>query len=373
MARGGRKRSRPYTTASGDEDLEDNREQDEDTGQMAKRTRNTTIASYSHQRKNIGNGSNNDATEVAHLQQQVQLLQHRLKEAGSGRSDFSGDNDPESEEEPEFNPIQFTAASAITPMPTVTVPTPPQVNLDHINRRHNPAPTQTPRNAYMSSPMLDDESDDNSEGQVPQFPVLRGTVRRGTVPRQHEQIAQTPTPLSRATPAASVCPSSTTGTPYITPTPTAPLTSTPPVRQPNTAATCLLFSRNYVPSAGKPRASDYDSEGKAIILRAAAYYEAKIIGVGAFPDRAMQIGWANKAFKDGCRVAGKDYEPDDRVRTIIRNRGSRIRGDLLGPVKETVQVMYGFSLDTTKKAKRHNLQLYATLMDGMMFAYKARL
>ncbi|THU82451.1 hypothetical protein K435DRAFT_808275, partial [Dendrothele bispora CBS 962.96] len=126
---------------------------------------------------------------------------------------------------------------------------------------------------------------------------------------------------------------------------------------------------NYTPG-NKAKARDYDSEGQAIILRAAAYYEAKVIGVDCFPDRAMQIGWTNKAFQDACRTAGKNYECDMRVGKIIRGRGSRVQGEMLTYVRDALISIHDFSSDTSKKAKRQNQKLYDKLSDRMAFAYR---
>ncbi|KAJ3748466.1 hypothetical protein DFH05DRAFT_1472795 [Lentinula detonsa] len=131
----------------------------------------------------------------------------------------------------------------------------------------------------------------------------------------------------------------------------------------------LSFATDYKPG-GKAKADDYDSEGKAIILRADAYYEGKIIGVQGFPKSGMKIAWAKKAFQDACRAAEKQYQSDKRVEQLIYSRGSRVRGDMLRHVEEAVMIVFGFSKDSSKKTQNHNLKLYNDLSKNMAFAFK---
>ncbi|KAK7433565.1 hypothetical protein VKT23_020719 [Stygiomarasmius scandens] len=347
-----RGRKLPATAATGLDETEDELE-DEEQNEPPKCLRTANI-SRRRQTSSSGKHKKSNSVDVAFLQRQMQSIQEQLKgkvslfnehltlmmllEVSQGNGDKDEEHEPESDDDFNYNPISFTAASTITPMTAITPPTPPPVNLARVHRRKNLLTAQTPRHAYLATPL--DELDSDNEGTM-SSPSTQAPM---DMPRQ------------QLLPASTI--------------------SASPILQTNSNSygqysNCLVFAHNYVPGTAKPKAADYNAEGKAIILRAAAYYEAKIIGVGAFPDRATQIGWANKAFREACRVAGKDFEIDDRVSYILRCRGSRIRGELLSIVKEAVQLKYDLSGDETKRARQQNLRHYAILMDGMMFAYKA--
>ncbi|KAK7446347.1 hypothetical protein VKT23_014553 [Stygiomarasmius scandens] len=338
--------------------------EDEEYELPQKRRRRTQTAQSGDGRqrssaRNKNNHQESDAAKVIRLEQETQRLQQMLKGASKQTSHYEENDDEddggdaESENEPGTIGITFAPPSAITPLQTMPAPIPvPRLDLARVHRRNNPAPVpKIPRNAFLTAPSVDnsddsgaDQNDDTLSSLPLSIPHYRPQHRRSGSSSTHVSITSNHTSESSTVPMSPVTPTVHT--------------------KPR-----LRFSADYVPGK-KAKAGDYDSEGIAIILRAAAYYESKIIGAGCFPSRSVQIGWANKAFHDGCCVAEKEYEPDDRVRSIIRGRASRIRGEMYGLVYQAVLSTYGFKSDTTKKAIKHNIDLHFQLMDRMMFAYR---
>ncbi|KAF5365652.1 hypothetical protein D9758_003163 [Tetrapyrgos nigripes] len=274
----------------------------------------------------------------------------------------------ESEDEPGFtmagaddDTIRFAAVSTITPMRTITTSAPPHIDLTRIRRKNGKIVPITPRNAYMSVPSSgngsEHEEPNHSQEETTAANIITPTISRQAGPIQ---LFQT----NNASQQSSATVTDATDT-TVTTINNANSGSADSTGQRST----LSFSSDYKPG-GKPKAEDYDSEGKAILVRACAYYEAKVLGVKGFPDSSTQIGWARKAFRDACRVAEKDYECDKRIERLLKGRGSRIRGDMLRFVEEAVMSTFGFTKDTSKKAKRQNLELYDALSDDMRFAFK---
>ncbi|THU86075.1 hypothetical protein K435DRAFT_868637 [Dendrothele bispora CBS 962.96] len=294
----------------------------------------------------------NHVEKLARLEKQALALKQKLKvsqvnDKSSGEEEDGSDDDMAESEEETGHGACFIPSSMITAMPTVKGPAPPRIDFAQIHRRQNPATSKTPRNAFLSQTSGSASEDESLPTRIP-------IQRSSPIPMPPETSApapDSPPRLSRNMPSHQAPEAARiTGS------------SAPPAQ--------LSFSDNYRPG-GKPKASDYDSEGEAILLRAASYYESKIIGVQPFPSRSTQVGWANKAFLDACRVAKKNFECNERINTLIRSRGSRARGDTLSHVLAAVNTTYGFRSFTNKKDREHNLSLYNRLMEGdIAFAHK---
>ncbi|KAK7439160.1 hypothetical protein VKT23_017650 [Stygiomarasmius scandens] len=298
-----------------------------------------------------------DAAKLARLKKQTLLLQQKLY-AGSKTAQVQQDDrngDIESEEETrQTGQTSVHFGSSITPMQTITRQAPPHLDLACIHRRQKPVVEKTPRRAFLTVPS--DGISSESDGE------------------------HSPSMLTSSSPAPILIPTSGSNDPTpchnpvhnqsININPSAQIGSTPTaINNTNDELPPLPFVADYKPGKGRPKASDYDSIGEAIILRAAVYYESKIVGVNCFPKVATQTLWAQKGFNEACRLADKKFASSNRIISILRSRGSRIRGDILDAVRLAVISSYGFSSDTTKKARRHNLDLYNKLTYKMAFAF----
>jgi len=130
------------------------------------------------------------------------------------------------------------------------------------------------------------------------------------------------------------------------------------------------FAVGYV-SGGKAKAADYEDVVQALLLRAMHEYESRIVGVGPYPASATQGKWAKSCWKEACCVAVEDYGLTERMSKLIKSRGSRIRGELVGIVRNEVAACYGFNSDTSHaKVVRQNRKLYDTLIFDSTFTYK---
>ncbi|KAJ7574918.1 hypothetical protein C8J56DRAFT_463443 [Mycena floridula] len=123
---------------------------------------------------------------------------------------------------------------------------------------------------------------------------------------------------------------------------------------------------------GKPKAADYNDIGQALVLRSAREFEARILGSDSFPGRITQGKWAGKAFKNSCRASGENFTVTDRIKRVLKARGSRIHGDILLTVRPAIINSYGFSLDVDRKAQRENRALYKKLVSDNFFVYKTK-
>ncbi|KAG6822345.1 hypothetical protein H0H92_014210 [Tricholoma furcatifolium] len=103
-----------------------------------------------------------------------------------------------------------------------------------------------------------------------------------------------------------------------------------------------------------------------------------ICGKAPFPSLTLQIQWAAMVWKDSQdkrnqekgNVDAPHYELSDRVIRVIKNRGSRIRNELLDHVRTAVQSHFNFRVDrASHKAK--NEKIAEKLLKDKSFLYKA--
>ncbi|KAJ3857535.1 hypothetical protein EV368DRAFT_77600 [Lentinula lateritia] len=112
-------------------------------------------------------------------------------------------------------------------------------------------------------------------------------------------------------------------------------------------------------AGSRAKLDDYDGEGKAVILRAIRDFEARVMGKNFFPSDTTCARWAEDSFQAACAHLQVDYLSDKRVLTLIRGRGSHVRGDLIDKwVRVKVQTCFGFN---ENKGQRYNRKIYQSL------------
>ncbi|KAJ3803618.1 hypothetical protein F5876DRAFT_71302, partial [Lentinula aff. lateritia] len=120
----------------------------------------------------------------------------------------------------------------------------------------------------------------------------------------------------------------------------------------------LRMASNFQ-AGSRAKLDDYDGEGKAVILRAIRDFEARVMGKNFFPSDTTRARWAEDSFQAACAHLQVDYSSDKRVLTLIRGRGSRVRGDLIDKwVRVKVQTCFGFN---ENKGQRYNRKIYQSL------------
>ncbi|KAI4518988.1 hypothetical protein K525DRAFT_207171 [Schizophyllum commune Loenen D] len=118
------------------------------------------------------------------------------------------------------------------------------------------------------------------------------------------------------------------------------------------------------------KAGDLDGTSKQVILRTCREYEALILSVDAFPDSVKQRVWLQQCFAGACRSMGVNFVFDDRLRSMVVGRGSRIRGNMLKIVRGKVASEYKFRLSTRCIAVRKNLKKAENLKKDNGYLYQ---
>ena len=78
------------------------------------------------------------------------------------------------------------------------------------------------------------------------------------------------------------------------------------------------FSSTFISVAGqRPKASDYDDIGQALILRAAHDYEARVLTINAFPTTPLQDKWAQSCWRGALRVAKEDFAVTECIKRLV--------------------------------------------------------
>ncbi|KAF8159954.1 hypothetical protein B0H34DRAFT_705535 [Crassisporium funariophilum] len=127
-----------------------------------------------------------------------------------------------------------------------------------------------------------------------------------------------------------------------------------------------------------PTLTDFsDATVQALLLRAIREYEVLICSKGAFPSLAIRVQWAQTCWVNAQNDADKDeeksaprYDFTDRMLRLVKARGSRIRGDLLEPVRAQVMACYGFREGGKARDVRNNAKKAASLVEANSFHYK---
>ncbi|KAF8157856.1 hypothetical protein B0H34DRAFT_432557 [Crassisporium funariophilum] len=127
-----------------------------------------------------------------------------------------------------------------------------------------------------------------------------------------------------------------------------------------------------------PTLSDFtDVNVQALLLRAMHEYEAVVCTKGAFPGLSLRVQWAGTCWVNAQNDASGDddgstprYEFTDRMLRLMQRRGSRVRGDLLDPVREQIMSGYGFREGGKARDVQKNARTVSSLLIGRSFHYK---
>ncbi|KAF8197078.1 hypothetical protein BJ912DRAFT_831302, partial [Pholiota molesta] len=125
----------------------------------------------------------------------------------------------------------------------------------------------------------------------------------------------------------------------------------------------------------KPKAADYEDVVQALIIRAAFEYEALVSTKNSFPDTALRHKWAVKVWKNTTNDAEEHYLMTDPISSLIRQRGSRIRGYALTLMRPLLISVLGFKKGSSAAIVATNQQLAQKLKPagdstGPIFHYK---
>ncbi|KZP02873.1 hypothetical protein FIBSPDRAFT_1055595 [Athelia psychrophila] len=163
----------------------------------------------------------------------------------------------------------------------------------------------------------------------PTSPHSEVTAPRGLVPARHRYSAD-------SDPDNQV---------FGNPTNDAPPSPTPPRSTQHIQAGPPLVAgwQNDIPPTGShgARARDYNDEVYRLILKACVRYEVFIVVEQAFPSASEQTRFAQDFFREACEDIGREFEFTDRIATIIKARGSRIRGAIKSAARQMMLYPYG--------------------------------
>ncbi|KAJ3717909.1 hypothetical protein C8R42DRAFT_724119 [Lentinula raphanica] len=243
-----------------------------------------------------------------------------------------------------------------TPLPSISTPKPPMLNLTQIASKK---PKKISRNTYQS---IVSESLVSPATPSPRESPMDKTSELATSNTDNDLFSGTTDASHEHSPDASSVRS--------------PVSAhhgaieTPPSQTPTSAPTLTLIGE----VKGRAKASDYGNGGEALILRAVRDYEARIIGVGFFPDPSLQGKWAEECFRGACEIAKQTYNSDKPIIKLITSRGSRIRSKAFNYIRTKVETCYQFDSSGKKKSIRKNQLLYQKLTerDFNAFLYKKR-
>ncbi|KAG6808948.1 hypothetical protein H0H92_002282 [Tricholoma furcatifolium] len=133
-----------------------------------------------------------------------------------------------------------------------------------------------------------------------------------------------------------------------------------------------------VKETAPPAITDYASPiVRRLLLAAVRKYQGCIIGRNAFPSLAVQVSWATTVWQEAQDERnekigdsdGPQYELTDRMLRLIKRRGSRIQGDMLGVVRNEVQMFFGFRRDRASYIKK-NADTATALNKNKSFHYR---
>ncbi|KAL1659656.1 hypothetical protein GGF50DRAFT_64867 [Schizophyllum commune] len=118
------------------------------------------------------------------------------------------------------------------------------------------------------------------------------------------------------------------------------------------------------------KAGDYSGISKQLILRVCREYEALIMCNDPFPDSIVSRIWFQRCWDGACLSLDVDIAPDDHVRKLVIDRGSRIRGDMVRCTREKVEARFGFTKSTRKTTIQQNIKKYDELIKDGSYLYQ---
>ena len=87
---------------------------------------------------------------------------------------------------------------------------------------------------------------------------------------------------------------------------------------PKTSKPTPNFSSTFVSVAGhRPKASDYNDIGQALILRTAHDYENRIVAINAFPSTTLQDKWAQSCWKGALQVSHEEFTITEHIKQLV--------------------------------------------------------
>ncbi|KAF8951859.1 hypothetical protein BDZ97DRAFT_1931639 [Flammula alnicola] len=293
--------------------------------------------------------------KLAQLQKRIKQLEK--KQPKQVTRDISSEDEFESEEE--ADPPSTPFSSSIRPLAAITVPnTTKPTQLKRIGAAAAKAVPRISANAFKSLPLsnLRQESPETTEAQSNHMPSSNDGNMHGTTPP-----AAMSSPLSSRTthlpaPATAITHAATgNGCSGVDPILKVP-----------------AFREGVTPDPKNPKASDYEDTVTALILRAAFEYEALISTANAFPDTTLRHKWARKCWKHAGLDADEQYQMTEAISTLLRQRGSRIRGHAVTSIRACVANIFGFKKKADPRTITNNIGLFRKLKDNSSFHYKVR-
>ncbi|KAF8805888.1 hypothetical protein BYT27DRAFT_7257811, partial [Phlegmacium glaucopus] len=120
----------------------------------------------------------------------------------------------------------------------------------------------------------------------------------------------------------------------------------------------------------RAKAADYEDVVSALLIRAMFDYEGLVSTHDAFPDISLCRQWTLRCWKQALKDADEWIEISDRMITLVKKRGSRIRGHIVSCVRPQIIATYGFIRKATPQAMARNRVLYEKLILKGAFHYK---
>ncbi|KAJ3725295.1 hypothetical protein C8R42DRAFT_640181 [Lentinula raphanica] len=297
--------------------------------------------------------SNSESTDIQKLIQKNAELESKLRRAkireGKAAQHNGAQDGLESEEE--TLPTMRLKPTA-TPLPSISTPKPRMLNLTQVSSKKQKKPSRNMYQSLVAQPSEVSPVASSPQQAMPCIPVSASNDSNSLFSETNNSSENIGL-ASATSDAGSVSNGETASGQTATTLPT--LTLIGPVK-------------------GRAKASDYSNGGEALILRAIRDYEARIIGLGCFPDSPLQIKWAEECFQGACDIAKQTYKPEKREIKLITSRGSRIRSEAFNYIRTKVETCYRFDSSGNKKSIKTNRALYQTLSERNFsaFLYKER-
>ncbi|KAL1674743.1 hypothetical protein EV122DRAFT_220036 [Schizophyllum commune] len=296
--------------------------------------------------------------------------------------DSDDEDEPESEEETtKARPLDKFGSSLQAVSESHTRPSIREVNLeatlDAGPSHGDPKPTRIRRRDLLSqandtSPFEDSNTSSSTSGHASTLASSNSNTAQSSS-SSSTATSSSASPQLSATPNTSVARSNQSTATSSTHTTSANTSTAVNSASPN--ASDGQVALQYVPGfVHRPhyryKAGDLDGTSKQVILRTCREYEALILSIDPFPDSVKQRVWLQQCFDGACRSLGVNFVFDDRLRSMIVGRGSRVRGDMLKITREKTTSQFKFRNSTRRKAVRNNLKTAEALKTDNSYLYQ---